>query len=110
VQRGLRLLQHVAGVLHERHLLIALEVRRPDIGRVAAGPLGALVEQTRHRRLGGADRPLHPADLEDQFLADLLELLVGPGVLPLRDGDVFADPGGVVRHARNLSDSASCDG
>jgi len=60
-QRQPGLVQHLAGVVGQRHLGIALEVRRTDVGRIATGALVAVA------RIAGETAPLLFTAFGNQF-------------------------------------------
>ena len=73
--------EHVAGVVGQGHLVVALERGRADVGLVVAGTVTGVAHQVGELVLGEVELGAEPVAVGGQLGADLVELLGGPRLL-----------------------------
>ena len=87
-QRRAGLIKKFASIVGQRHLMVALEVRRADVRRVTPRSLAAVTQQSDQLRLGDLDLSGEPYELGLELGPDLGNLVSGPRLLAVTDREV----------------------
>src|SRR5690554_2517529 len=98
-----RLVEHVAGVVHERELLLALERGRAVVGLVVSRSVTGVAQEVGELGVGGSELRAQARDLLGELGAHRADLFRGPGLLAFAHGEAARRLGKIAQLRRRFA-------